>query len=444
MTGLIGVYVFDERWKISSFGKYGLLALQHRGQENAGLLTLGDRFYECKGKGWVEDVVTESKAKDLRGHLCLGQVSPYEQETEDTQPLVLKKPKELALVLDGRITGIEDYMWDKTLGYERNILNALEFHLQGEGEVVEGVKSFFAHCRGGYAFIVLTIDGAMVAGRDAMGVKPLSLGKIGFDGGIVASETCATDTIGERMPVSPAENIAPGEIRVFTPLSAYTTHLPVRSPRTAHCSFEYVYLARPDSYINDTAVYKVRKAIGRKLAEEGAADTDVVIGVPETAIPFALSYSAESGIPVERGFEQTGRRVRSAIKPTQLERLKGVQLKLNVISEAVKGKRIILIDDSVVRGNTLANIVYLMKEKGAKEVHVRIGSPAIVSHCPYGTEVPPEDELIGRHLNEEKIAEVVGADTFHYLTLEGLVESIDVPRNSLCLGCFTGEYPEEA
>ncbi|TLN01882.1 amidophosphoribosyltransferase, partial [bacterium] len=156
------------------------------------------------------------------------------------------------------------------------------------------------------------------------------------------------------------------------------------------------------------------------------------------------SYSAESGIPVERGFEQTGRRVRSAIKPTQLERLKGVQLKLNVISEAVKGKRIILIDDSVVRGNTLANIVYLMKEKGAKEVHVRIGSPAIVSHCPYGTEVPPEDELIGRHLNEEKIAEVVGADTFHYLTLEGLVESIDVPRNSLCLGCFTGEYPEEA
>ncbi|MEM3366204.1 MAG: phosphoribosyltransferase family protein [Candidatus Methanomethyliaceae archaeon] len=167
-----------------------------------------------------------------------------------------------------------------------------------------------------------------------------------------------------------------------------------------------------------------------------------MIGVPETAIPFAMAYSNSTGIPVEKGFELTGRRVRSAMKPNQIERLKGVQLKLNVISEAVRGKRVVLIDDSVVRGNTLANIVYLMKEKGAKEIHVRIGSPHIVSHCPFGVEVPPEDELIGRHLPEKKIAEVVGADSFKYLSIDGFVEATGVRFEDLCLGCFNGHYPE--
>jgi amidophosphoribosyltransferase len=249
------------------------------------------------------------------------------------------------------------------------------------------------------------------------------------------------DIIGERVPISPAENIEPGEVRIFTPLSAHAERLRNCS-RRAYCSFEYVYLARPDSYINEIPVYRVRRKIGEVLAEEGRVEADVVIGVPETAVPFAMAYSNSTGIPVEKGFELTGRRVRSAMKPNQIERLKGVQLKLNVISEAVRGKRVVLIDDSVVRGNTLANIVYLMKEKGAKEIHVRIGSPHIVSHCPFGVEVPPEDELIGRHLPEEKIAEVVGADSFRYLSIDGLVEATGLKFDDLCLGCFNGNYPE--
>jgi amidophosphoribosyltransferase len=281
----------------------------------------------------------------------------------------------------------------------------------------------------------------MVAGRGSLGVKPLVLGKFGFEGGIVASETCVMDVIGERVPISPAENIDAGDAMVFTPFSARLAKNNGSNKR-AYCSFEYVYLARPDSYVNDIPIYRVRRNIGRKLSEEGRVDADVVIGVPETAIPFAMAYSNETGIPIEKGFELTGRRVRSALRPDQFERLKGVQLKLNVISEAVKGKRIVLIDDSVVRGNTLANIVYLMKEKGAKEIHVRIGSPHIVSHCPFGVEVPPEDELIGRHLSEEKIAEVVGADSFKYLSLEGLVEATGLKRDELCLGCFNCIYPE--
>ncbi|MDI6884214.1 MAG: amidophosphoribosyltransferase [Hadesarchaea archaeon] len=439
MPGVLGLYMFDERWKIATFGRYGLLALQHRGQETAGLVTLKDDFCQCLGRGWVDDVITQAKIKELEGHLCVGQVSPYAEGK--IQPLILEKPKKVAFALDGKITSIEGYDWNENLSYEENLLNALASELRKVEDTLEGVKSFFSKCKGGYSFVVLTQDRRMIAGRDPRGIKPLVLAKIGFDGSIVASETCATDTIGERMPVSPAENIEPGEIRIFTPWTAYSERM--ANAEKFHCGFEYVYLARPDSYINNAPIYKIRREIGRKLVEESPADADIIVGVPETAIPFAMCYSNVSGIPIEKGFEQTGRRVRSAIKPTQLERLKGVQLKLNVISEAVRGKRLVLIDDSVVRGNTLANIVYLMKEKGAKEIHVRIGSPHIIAPCPYGTEVPPADELIGKHLSEEKIAEVVGADSFHYLSLEGLVDAIGLPKRNLCLACFTGEHPRE-
>ena len=397
----------------------------------AGLVTLGKKFFPCFGVGWVEDIFTKSELEKLEGNICLGHVSPYEGEH---QPLLLDD--KIALALDGKITHIEGYEWDANLSYERNILKALSPEL--EDGAFEGLKRFFGKCGGGFSFIALTRDKEMLAGRDPRGVKPLVLAKIGFDGGIVASETCATDSVGERMPISPAENIEPGELRVFTPFAAYSEKLG-QSIERSYCGFEYVYLARPDSFINDTSIYDVRKRIGEVLAEEGPVDADVVVGVPETAIPFAMAYSNETGIPIEKGFEQTGRRVRAAIRPTQFERLKGVQLKLNVISGAVRGKRVVLIDDSVVRGNTLANIVYLMKEKGAKEIHVMIGSPHIIAPCPYGTEVPPADELIGKHLSEEKIAQVVGADSFHYLSLEGLVSAIGTPKCDLCLRCFTEE-----
>ncbi|MEM3104347.1 MAG: phosphoribosyltransferase family protein, partial [Candidatus Bathyarchaeia archaeon] len=174
---------------------------------------------------------------------------------------------------------------------------------------------------------------------------------------------------------------------------------------------------------------------------EESVEADVVIGVPETAIPFAMAYSQATGIPVEMGFVRTGRSIRTAIKPTQFERLVGVQLKLNPIQASVRGRRVILIDDSVVRGTTLRNTVYLLRKKGAKEVHVKIGSPPIVARCPYGATVPPEDELIGRALTSDEIAQVIGADSFSYLSMNGLLNAIGLPREKLCLGCFTGEYP---
>jgi amidophosphoribosyltransferase len=430
MAGILGIYLFDERWDVYNFGVFGLLALQHRGQETVGLEVFGKSRGKIEGEGLVDQVLVNNKTA---GHICLGAVSPYPASNGEIQPIRLSE--NVSLAIDGKILRIDGYQWDPTLSYEGNLRRALE------GDSVEEIQEFFSRCRGGFSYIALNGKPEMVAGRGDLGVKPLVLGKMGFEGGIVSSESCVMDIIGERVPISPAENIEPGEVRIFTPLSAHAERLRNCS-RRAYCSFEYVYLARPDSYINEIPVYRVRRKIGEVLAEEGRVEADVVIGVPETAVPFAMAYSNSTGIPVEKGFELTGRRVRSAMKPNQIERLKGVQLKLNVISEAVRGKRVVLIDDSVVRGNTLANIVYLMKEKGAKEIHVRIGSPHIVSHCPFGVEVPPEDELIGRHLPEEKIAEVVGADSFRYLSIDGLVEATGLKFDDLCLGCFNGNYPE--
>ncbi|MCQ5362323.1 MAG: amidophosphoribosyltransferase [Candidatus Methanomethylicia archaeon] len=430
MAGILGIYLFDERWDVYNFGVFGLMALQHRGQETVGLEVFGKSRGKIEGEGLVDQVLVNNKTA---GHICLGAVSPYPASNGEIQPIRLSE--NVSLAIDGKILRIDGYQWDPTLSYEGNLRRALE------GDSVEEIQEFFSRCRGGFSYIALNGKPEMVAGRGDLGVKPLVLGKMGFEGGIVSSESCVMDIIGERVPISPAENIEPGEVRIFTPLSAHAERLRNCS-RRAYCSFEYVYLARPDSYINEIPVYRVRRKIGEVLAEEGRVEADVVIGVPETAVPFAMAYSNSTGIPVEKGFELTGRRVRSAMKPNQIERLKGVQLKLNVISEAVRGKRVVLIDDSVVRGNTLANIVYLMKEKGAKEIHVRIGSPHIVSHCPFGVEVPPEDELIGRHLPEEKIAEVVGADSFRYLSIDGLVEATGLKFDDLCLGCFNGNYPE--
>lgn len=423
MAGILGIYLFDEKWEVFNFGVYGLLALQHRGQEYAGLEVFDNsKRNRVAGFGLVDNVLVNK----VPGHVCIGAVTPA---INDIQPIELDENTHL--VIDGRITRIEGYEWDYGLSYIENLRRAFK------GDDIEG---FFSKCKGGFSYIAVNNELQMIAGRSGLGVKPLSLGKMGFEGGIVASETCVMDVIGERVPVSPAENIEPGDMMIFNPLSAYMKRCETYRKK-AYCSFEYVYLARSDSYVNDIPIYKVRRRIGEILAEEGFIDADVVIGVPETAIPFAMAFSNVTGIPVEKGFEITGRRIRSAMKPNQIERLKGIQLKLNVISEAVRGKRVILIDDSVVRGNTLANIVYLMKEKGAKEIHVRIGSPAIISHCPFGVEVPPEDELIGRHLSDEKIAEVIGADSFKYLSIEGLIEAIGLKE--LCLGCFNKVYPEE-
>jgi amidophosphoribosyltransferase len=232
-----------------------------------------------------------------------------------------------------------------------------------------------------------------------------------------------------------SRDIKPGEVVVIDQHYIDSRENGSNPHSIAHCAFEYVYFSRPDSQVFGKSVHSIRKLIGENLEGQEA---DVVIGVPETAIPFAMAYATKHGVPVDLGFVRTGRPTRTAIKPTQLERMIGVQLKLNPVRTAVAGKRVVLIDDSVVRGTTMRNTVSLLRRRGAKEVHVRIASPKLVAPCPYGVEVPTRDELIAVDNSEEEIARIIGADSFSYLKVETLREVIGLP---VCTGCMTGKYP---
>jgi amidophosphoribosyltransferase len=248
---------------------------------------------------------------------------------------------------------------------------------------------------------------------------------------VVSSESSALDVIGAEY----SRDIKPGEVVVIDQF--YIESIEHGPAPEAHCAFEFVYFSRPDSHVFGTSVHSIRKLIGETLEPHSA---DVVIGVPETAIPFAMAYANKNGIPVDLGFVRTGRPTRTAIKPTQLERMIGVQLKLNPVRNAVAGKRVVLIDDSVVRGTTMRNTVSLLRRRGAKEVHVRIASPKLVAPCPYGVEVPTKDELIAADNTEEEIARIIGADSFSYLKVDQLKALIGLP---VCTGCMTGDYPTD-
>jgi amidophosphoribosyltransferase len=433
MAGIFGFYAFGEErenWDSKKFIYYGLSALQGRGQEAASLALYNyeaNSLEWASGDGLVENVFGRIEQESARGFLGLGQVSIEKGD----YVIRVEEPIQLALAGDGK-PALHD---DRHASFQM-FAETLSNKLDEMKDPMEAVKSLIEDVKGGYSFIALTKDQKMICGRDAHGIKPLEVGAIGFDIGAVASESSALDVIGAEH----SGYIRPGEIVVLDPLSIERKWSFNKNP--AHCSFEYVYLARPDSYLNSISVSKVREMIGKKLAEENPVKSDIVIGVPDTATPFAMAYSDCSGIPVRLGFTRTGRHVRSAIKPSQFERIVGVQLKLNPIRSSVDGRDIVLIDDSVVRGNTLRNTVYNLKRKGAKKVHVRVGSPPLIARCPFGTEVPQEDELIGRALSNDEIAEIIGADTFSYLSINGLIDSISLPKGSLCMGCFTGRYPE--
>ena len=439
MAGIVGIYAFDKLWRMARFTYYSLLALQHRGQESAGLITCHDEgLSEYKGKGTVDRVFAEEKLTAMRGWMSIGCVDAEVRPEELIQPVIISKPIKLAFCMDGKAINWHKLAQEEGVNASTDleaIASLLSRYVERHGPL-DGAVKLIERLKGGYCFIALTEKGEMIAARSPSGLKPLVIGSFGFDYGVVASESCAIDVIGAEYKA----DIPPGEVYLFTPYSIERAK--AEKTNVTYCSFEYVYLARPDSYINDISVYETRMRIGEVLAEEHPVEGDVVIGVPETAIPFAMAYANKTKIPIAMGFVRTGPHVRSAIKPTQFERLVGVQLKLNPIKPAIRGKRLILIDDSVVRGNTTKNTVTIMRNKlGVKEVHVRIGSPKIISHCPFGVEVPPEDELIARHLTDDEVAAVVGADSFHWLSIDGLVKAIGLPRKVLCLGCFTGEYP---
>jgi amidophosphoribosyltransferase len=426
MSGLVGFYTFGEgreNWDASHFIRYGLSALRGRGQESISLATFGpgNTLHTLGGKGSVEEFFRNNKTSIPKGFIGIGQTSSY----SDDYLVHIKAPYELVLALDGK-TDLHENRGEASKLFARQLSQLLH----SEKESLKATSMLINKIGGGYSFVALTHKQELITGRNPLGVKPLETGSVGFDIAAVASETCALDVMG----IDHTGPVETGEVIMFTPEDIRGS-APAADAGT-FCSYEYVYLARLDSKVNTLPVAKVRNRIGRELAKAHPLKADVVIGVPETALPVANGYSQESGLLQDLGFVRTGENIRAALEPTQKERLVGVQLKLNPVKSAVEGRHVVLIDDSVVRGNTLRNTVLNLKRNGAHQVHVRIGSPALVSPCPYGVEIPPRDELISSNLNEKELANNVGADSISFMTVDELQHAIGLPKQNLCMRCF--------
>jgi len=440
---VFGVCSPDE--DVARIAFYGLYALQHRGQESAGIASANDRrLYVKTGMGLVSQVFDEDDLSMLPGHMAIGHTrysTTGSSGEENAQPCQIEIANDML-----------------ALGHNGNLVNAsvvkadleeqgVEFGSGTDSEVIaqtlatapgttwqERWAEVMRRLVGSYSLVVMTTKELMAA-RDPMGNRPLCLGTI--DGGwVVASETCAFDHIGATF----VREIEPGEVVRIT--AEGVESFQAAEPKSAFCIFEYVYFARPDSVIDGKLIYPVRMALGAELAREHPIDADIVIGVPDSATAAAVGYAQESGIPFVEGLVKNRYVGRTFIQPDQRIREMGVHLKFNPLPELLEGKRIIVVDDSIVRGTTTPRVVAMLRKAGAKEVHMRITYPPIISPCFFGVDFGTKWELIaGRMDSVEDIKEHIGADSLGYLSAEGLIDAVGLPKEKFCLACFTGEYP---
>jgi amidophosphoribosyltransferase len=451
--GVFGMYDFDGG-DVASTIYYGLFALQHRGQESCGIAvseTNGPKgkVTSYKGMGLVNEVFTQDNLEPMHGDIGVGHVrysTAGASTRENAQPLVLNYVKgTLALAHNGNLINAMELR--KDLEYTGAIFQTtidsevIAYHIARErlnsNSVEEAVGRACQKIKGAFALVVMS-PRKLVGARDPYGFKPLCIGKRD-NAYILASETCALDTIGAEY----VRDVLPGEIVTITPEGGIQSDLSLALPKEkeAHCIFEYIYFARPDSHIDGVSVYASRIKAGRFLAMDSPVDADLVVGVPESGNAAALGYSLQSGIPYGTAFVKNGYVGRTFIKPKQSSRESSVRVKLNVLKEAVDGKRIIMIDDSIVRGTTSDRIVKMLRDAGATEVHVRISSPPFLWPCYFGTDIPEREQLIAYNRSIEDIRKIIGADSLGYLGVERLEEMVG--GLSICKGCFTGTYPME-
>ena len=451
--GVFGMYDFDGG-DVASTIYYGLFALQHRGQESCGIAvseTNGPKgkVTSYKGMGLVNEVFTQDNLEPMHGDIGVGHVrysTAGASTRENAQPLVLNYVKgTLALAHNGNL--IKAMERRKDLEYTGAIFQTtidsevIAYHIARErlnsNSVEEAVGRACQKIKGAFALVVMS-PRKLVGARDPYGFKPLCIGKRD-NAYILASETCALDTIGAEY----VRDVLPGEIVTITPEGGIQSDLSLALPKEkeARCIFEYIYFARPDSHIDGVSVYASRIKAGRFLAMDSPVDADLVVGVPESGNAAALGYSLQSGIPYGTAFVKNGYVGRTFIKPKQSSRESSVRVKLNVLKEAVDGKRIIMIDDSIVRGTTSDRIVKMLRDAGATEVHVRISSPPFLWPCYFGTDIPEREQLIAYNRSIEDIRKIIGADSLGYLGVERLEEMVG--GLSICKGCFTGTYPME-
>ncbi|MBI2935920.1 MAG: amidophosphoribosyltransferase [Chloroflexi bacterium] len=444
--GVVGVYAPDE--DVARVAFFGLFSLQHRGQESAGIATSdGRQLYLHTAMGLVTQAFHEFDLKRLPGHMSIGHTrysTTGSSSSKNAQPLLAAGPHgELAV------------------GHNGNVINALElrnelalewgcrFSTTTDSEVIaqllanapgqdwsERVAYMMRRVQGAYSLVVLTKD-SLIAMRDPLGVRPLCLGKLN-KGWVVASESCALDHIGAQY----IREINAGEAVLVDQDGPRTIHQD-GDGRKALCVFEFIYFARPDSLLEGKTTYSARVEMGKRLAREHPVEADIVIGVPDSAIAAAVGFSQESGLPYREGLVKNRYVGRTFIEPDQRIRDLGVRLKFNPLPDVLEGQRVVMVDDSIVRGTTTPHVVSLLRRGGAREVHVRVCAPPIRWPCHFGVDMATRRELLAARMEVPEICKTIGADSLGYLSLEGVYQAIGLPRSGHCDACFSGRYPME-
>ncbi|MFH1942186.1 MAG: amidophosphoribosyltransferase [bacterium] len=441
--GVIGVVGHSEAAKIAYLGLY---ALQHRGQEGAGIVSSdGDRVYPHLGQGLVNEVFSGQEIIDrLKGHMAIGHnrySTTGSNAKVNVQPiLVNSKDGPLALGHNGNLVNsriLRERLQNEGALFQTTADTEIIVHLiarSKEPDLVSRVKDALTQVRGAYSLIIMTKD-KLLAARDPNGFRPLALGAL--DGGyVVASETCAMDLVGAEY----VREVQPGELLLIDEEGIRSEKFGGKGACT-HCIFEFIYFSRPDSRIFVEYVDKTRRKLGRRLAKEHPADADIVIAVPDSSNTAALGYSNCSKIPFELGLIRNHYIGRTFIQPHQTIRHINVKVKFNPVGGVLKGKRVVVVEDSIVRGTTLKILTQLIRKAGAKEVHVRVSSPPIRHPCYYGMDFPTKEELIASSMSVEEIREHLGVESLGYLSMEGLLSAVPLQGRGYCTACFDGSYP---
>lgn len=449
--GVFGIYT-KETSNVANSAYFGLYALQHRGQESCGIV-VNDRgvFNYHKGIGLVNEVFTNDILKKLgKGKIAIGHVrysTTGGVNGHNTQPLVVRHIKgPMAIAHNGNLVNAlelrSQFELKGGIFHSTNDTEVISYAITEQrlvcGSIQEALEQAMYKIKGAYSLVIMSPK-KMIVARDPNGFRPLCIGTLPNDEGyVVASETCALDSISATF----LREVEPGEIVVIDEkgLTSIKTHC---GGKSTMCVFEYVYFARPDSVIEGASVHNARIQAGKFLAQEHPVDADIVVGVPDSGLDAALGYSIESGIPYGVGFIKNRYVGRTFIQPAQGMRENSVRIKLNPIKEVVNGKRVVMIDDSIVRGTTSGRIVNLLREAGAKEVHVRISSPPFRNPCFFGTDIDSRDKLIACKMTLDEIRDLIGADTLGYLSEENVVRIAGGAKCGFCSGCFTGKYPIE-
>ncbi len=432
---------------------FGLYALQHRGQESCGIATFdGSKIALHKNIGLVSQVFDETNLSKLKGDIAIGHTrysTTGSTNIVNAQPILVSfKDENIALAHNGNLvnaTELRDFLIKKGYSFESTtdseVMAKLIVHELSSGkDLKKSIESAFSQCKGAFSVAIGTKD-YLIAVRDSYGVRPLCLGLTSKGQSIIASESCALDIVGASF----VRDISPGEILFINKEQKLSSsNFASTNTSSSHCIFELIYFSRPDSTFKGLSIYHFRKELGRQLAKESPCDADYVISVPDSGTPAAIGYAEESKLPFGEALIKNRYIGRTFIQPSPMLRELGIRLKLNPLKDVIAGKKIVVIDDSIVRGNTSKKIVKLIKDSGAKEVHLRISSPPVKWPCFYGIDIDSKEQLIASKSESfDEIAKFIDADSLKYISHAGMIKATDLHRNIFCTACFSGQYPIE-